>query len=807
MQKWTRFFYQPCLPEGKDGYHVTGSKEHIALSREAAAEGMVLLKNEESVLPLKSGQAVALFGKGTVDYVKGGGGSGDVTVAYIRSLLEGMRVKEAEGKVKLYEPLNAFYEENVKAQYAEGVRPGLTIEPEVPAELLTGARAFADTAVISICRFSGENWDRSIVTEEKAEPHIADFQEGERDMITRSAKVFERGDFYLSNAEQKLVDQVKEVFPKVVIVMNVGGMVDSAWFKDDEKLQSVLMAWQGGMEGGLATADVLLGEKNPSGKLVDTFAAGLEVYPSSANFHESDRYVEYTEDIYVGYRYFETLSGAAEKVNYPFGFGLSYTEFLVEEKASGLTKEGLEVLAAVTNTGDCAGKEVVQLYVSAPQGLLGKPARELKAFAKTRLLQPGETQTLKLTVSYESLASYDDLGKVAKSAYVCEKGDYHFYLGTSVRDTKEIAAVYHLDENQVTEQLSEKCAPIQLKERMLADGTMEALPTNPSAERISPWSADETPTKSPDGRAFTPKPFWMEPDGPQLKDVLEGKVTLDVFMEQLSVEDLIELLCGHPNTGVANTYGFGCLPEYGVPNVMTADGPAGLRITDYCGVKTTAFPCATLLASSWNTELVERVGAAGALEVKENNIGVWLTPAMNIHRNPLCGRNFEYYSEDPLIAGKMGAAMVKGIQSRNIAASVKHFCCNNKETCRVESDSRVSERALREIYLKGFEIVVKEADPWTIMTSYNIVNGERDSEKKELLTGILREEWGFKGMVTTDWWNHAEQYLEVKAGNDVKMGCGFPERLKKDYEEGRVTKEELSACAKRVLELILKVGG
>ena len=239
---------------------------------------------------------------------------------------------------------------------------------------------------------------------------------------------------------------------------------------------------------------------------------------------------------------------------------------------------------------------------------------------------------------------------------------------------------------------------------------------------------------------------------------------------------------------------------------MTADGPAGLRIQPQCGVNTTAFPCATLLACTWDPELVQEVGAAGAEEVLENNIGVWLTPAMNIHRSPLCGRNFEYYSEDPLIAGKTGAAMVRGIQSKKIAASVKHFAVNNKETCRFESDSRVSERALREIYLKGFEITVKEADPWTIMSSYNIINGRRDSEQEELLTGILRDEWGFKGMVTTDWWNHADQYLEIKAGNDVKMGCGYPERVKKDYEEGRVSEEEIRSCAKRVLQMILKVG-
>lgn len=807
MKKWTRFFYQPCLPIGKNGEHVTGGKEHIALSRRAAGEGMVLLKNEQKVLPLPTGAKVALFGKGCVDYVKGGGGSGDVTVAYIRNLLDGMRCKAAEGKVEVYEPLAAFYEAEVAAQYGEGIVPGMTAEPEIPENLLAGAKSFTDTAIISICRFSGENWDRTVEKEEGEEEKKEEaFQDGEKELLERSAKVFEKGDFYLSNAEQKMVDTVAANFDKVIVVMNVGGVVASTWFKENERIQSVLMAWQGGMEGGLATADVLCGEVNPSGKLVDTFAKRLADYPSSYNFHDSIYYVEYTEDIYVGYRYFETIPGAAEKVNYPFGFGLSYTEFEIEHNRAAMDTDGIEVVCTVTNVGDQAGREVVQLYVSAPQGKLGKPAKELKAYAKTRLLQPGEVQVVKLNVPLANLASYDDLGKVQKSAYVLEKGEYALYLGANVRDAKKLPFAGSISDDMIIEQLSPKCVPNMLKERMLSDGTMEALPTNPEAVRISEWDAENTGLRYPDVLA---REGFMWLDGPkyrQFSEVAEGTCTMEEFMAQLSIDDMIQLLCGHMNTGVANTFGFGDLPDFGVPNVMTADGPAGLRIKPECGVNTTAFPCATLLACSFDPALVEEVGAAGAAEVMENNIGVWLTPAMNIHRSPLCGRNFEYYSEDPLVAGKTGAAMVRGIQSQKVAASVKHFALNNKETCRFESDSRVSERALREIYLKGFEIVVKEADPWTIMSSYNIVNGQRDAEHKELLTDILRGEWGFKGMVTTDWWNHAEQYLEIIAGNDVKMGCGYPKRVRAAYDEGKVSAEEIRICAKRVLEMILKVG-
>jgi len=280
---------------------------------------------------------------------------------------------------------------------------------------------------------------------------------------------------------------------------------------------------------------------------------------------------------------------------------------------------------------------------------------------------------------------------------------------------------------------------------------------------------------------------------------------LDDFLAQLSDEDVAHILGGQPNTSVANTFGMGNMPEYGIPNIMTADGPAGLRIEPKCGVNTTAFPCATLLACTWNRDIVYQVGEAGAKEVKENNISMWLTPAINIHRSPLCGRNFEYYSEDPFLAGILASEMVKGIQSQHISASVKHFALNNKETNRKNSDSRVSERAAREIYLKAFEIIVKTANPWCIMSSYNIINGHRASENKELLTDILRGEWGFEGIVTTDWWTYGQQYKEIKAQNDIKMGCGYPEHILEAMKAGVLTRAEMDICAKRILELILKI--
>lgn len=775
------------------------------MSKEAATEGMVLLKNENNRLPLKSGAKVALFGKGTFDYVKGGGGSGDVHSSYVRNLYEGLKeLKEVE----IYEPLAEYYRANVEKQYVAGAVPGMTAEPELTKKQVGDAAAFADTAIVVISRFSGEGWDRSSI---ECNIEYNPWDNGSESMPAISGRIFPKGDFYLTKEEEEMIARVEEGFSDIVVVLNVGGMIDTSWIKRDEKLAAALIAWQGGMEGGLAAAEILLGKVSPSGKLSDTLAASVDDYLSTENFHESFDYVDYTDDVYVGYRYFETLAGAKDKVCYPFGYGLSYTGFSLENIKTWEEGEYIKVTLKVTNTGDFAGKEVVQVYTSAPQGLLQKPAKELKAFAKTKLLQPKEAQELELTFTKASMASYDDLGKVAKSAYVLEAGEYVIYVGTSVRDVVRADWSYIVSENQVVEQLSAKLVPTQLKKRILADGTYEELPlgepNDPNAcifEKMVPGT-DEGILPGVRGREICFMLDAYKKGSHSLIEVTEGKITLDEFAKQLSDEDLIHLLGGQPNTGVANTFGIGNLPEYGVPNIMTADGPAGVRINEGFDIYTTAWPCATLLACTWNEELVEKVGAAGSKELKENNLCVWLTPAMNIHRNPLCGRNFEYYSEDPLLTGKMGAAMVRGIQSQNMAATIKHFAANNKETNRKHSDSRASERALREIYLKGFEIAVKEGGTWAVMSSYNMINGHRASECRELLEDILRGEWGYEGLVMTDWWNRAEQYKEIKSGNDLKMANGYPERVKKAMEMGELTREELLVSAKRVLGLILKI--
>lgn len=789
MDKYARLRYQIGLPLGEDGRRVTGSKKHIELSRKAAGEGMVLLKNEKQTLPLKAGTKIALFGKASIDYIKGGGIGEEVYCEYIRNVFEGFSIKEKEGKVSISQPLSKFYQQyvGVEQQRIKKAKEGdrwneilaikddverwLTLgdfmrkiqmqEIEVPEELFRQAREFADTAIIILNRLSSEGYDR----------------------------VAEKGDFYLADEEARLIQKVKAVFPHCIVVLNVGGIMDSNWFVHDDQIGAVLMDWQAGMEGGLAIADILCGDVNPSGKLVDTFAKTFADYPYSEHFNDSVEYVDYTEDIYVGYRYFETIPHAAERVNYPFGFGLSYTTFslwgLSVNENSGL----ITVTVNVTNTGDVAGKEVVQAYYSAPQGLLGKPARELAAFVKTKLLQPGETQTVAMNFKVTDMASYDDLGKIRKSAYVLEKGNYEFYVGNSVRNTTKATFVYTVEEDTVTEQLTSLCAPVALKERMLADGTLETLPMG----KVKRVFGENTPIS-----AEAPKTLL------HFNDVQEES-QLDTFIAQFSDDELCEFMGGSPEVGVCNTQCFSDMKRLGVPNVPTADAPAGLRLFRNCGVATTAWPCATLLACTWNTELMEEIGKAGSLEVKENNLAVWLAPGMNIHRTPLCGRNFEYYSEDPLITGKMAAAMVKGIQSNHISCAIKHLACNGKEINRMRSDSRVSERALREIYLKGFEICVKEADPWTLMTSYNLINGIQTSEHYELVAGILRGEWGFKGMVTTDWGMKNNPVYEVKSGNDMKMHVGYPEILKAGLENGELKRADLEACAKRILTMYLRL--
>ncbi len=793
MKQWTRANFQPSVPLGKDGRRATASLEHILLSQTAAREGMVLLKNERHTLPLAKGTRIALFGKGTIDYVKGGGGSGDVTVPYVRNLYEGLC--QVADPATIFPDTIDFYREHIKSQYAMGRMPGMTAEPPLPAALLHKARCFTDTAIISLSRFSGENWDRRA----DFDP-IAEHKHVDEAPVRLCGEIFEQGDFYFSHAERRMIAAVTAEFPRVIVVLNTGGVVETASLQENPAIGAVLLAWQGGLEGGTAAAELIMGLGNPSGKLCDTFARDLADYPFAASFFDNDKYAEYTEDIYVGYRYFETIPGMKDKVVYPFGYGLSYTRFALCSHSVSIDGDEVTASVRVCNTGSMPGREVVQVYASCPQGLLGKPSRVLCGYRKTRLLNPGEEELTVIRFPLESFASYDDLGKVEASCLLLEAGDYAFHIGTSVRDTVP-AGTWTLPETRIIRRLSRRLTPHLLGKRLCADGTFEPLPVDESPRPTMNTSFFE---HIPPVRAQQPY-SRNDPTPLQLDQVAFGEITLDEFIASLPNDDLCWLLGGQPNTGVANTWGVGNQPYRGIPNVMTADGPAGLRVHAETGVTTTAFPCATLLACTWDPDITYAVGAAGALEVKENNIGVWLTPGVCIHRNPLCGRNFEYFSEDPLLTGKQAAALVRGIQSQRIAATPKHFALNNKETNRRASDSRASERAIREIYIRQFEIIVKEAHPWCIMSSYNIINGTRASENADLLTHILREEWGFDGMVMTDWWTLGDQEKEAAAGNDLKMPMGHPERLLAALAEGSVSRAVLESAARNILAMLLRM--
>lgn len=767
-RKWQRIRYMIAAPLGKDRTYMTACQAHVDLSREAAREGMVLLKNEKQLLPFHKGQKLAVFGKACRDYVKGGGGSGFVRSAYERSLLDGMNEK----KVTVFTPLRQYYDTYVNEQYAQGIRAGVCPEPELPDELVAGARAFTDTAIIAICRFSGENLDRT------------------------------DSDFYLTAEEKRMVGKVLAAFDKVVIVLNIGGMMDTSWFREEPRICSALLAWQGGMEGGSAVADILCGDVCPSGRLTDTLAESFGAYPSSETFRQSSMYTEYTEDIFVGYRYFETIPGAKDRVCYPFGYGLSYTEFTLTD----IVRDGLTFSCTVTNTGNFPGKEVVQLYCAQPQGRLDRPTRVLAGFIKTHTLAPGESQKVQIAVQEHHIASYDE----TTNCWLLEKGCYDFYIGNNIRQAEHIPDSWCLNEDRILQNCSAKCVPQHLTGRLRSDGTYETYdiaPENRTPYIADPFLPEDAYTQPP---RECPWPPYRDPKKTfgyhQLIDVYEGNATVDDVLDQMSDEQMIHLLGGQPNRGAGNTFGIGNLQLFGVPNVMTADGPAGLRFYAAIDNKTTAFPCATQLACSWNKELLYRVGASVATEVRENGMGVWLAPAVNIHRSPLCGRNFEYMSEDPLLSGQMASAMIEGVQSMGVAACLKHFACNNREENREDNSSVVSQRALREIYLKAFEICVRDGQqPWAIMASYNLLNGIHTSSNRELLTDILRDEWGFDGVVTTDWFDNVYQYEELAAGCDLKMGTGLPEHTLQMLHEGNVSKDCVRQSAKRILELILKL--
>lgn len=760
--------------------------EIAAQARAMAADGIVLLKNEDKTLPITGQTRVAVFGRSAVNYFTVGYGSGgDVVSPYRRNLMEGL----LEHGVKVDGILASQYEtwcsrpRNVPDEGYWAHWPMSNPEMPLKAEDVAAAALRCDMALVVIGRAAGESREN----------------------------VLKPGSYYLTDREKAMLDVVATYFHRVCLVMDCGNVIDMSWVRDYEnKLTAIVYAWQGGMESGTALADVLTGAVNPSGKLTDTIAVKYEDYPSSQSFGAM-AFNAYTEDIYVGYRYFETF--APDRVLYPFGFGLSYTRFRLSSQAA-VSGNQVTVNTTVENVGDEAGREVVQVYVDLPCGTLGNPKRVLAGFKKTGLLQPGQQQVVDVSFDLASLASFDDTGCTGhKDAFVLEAGNYCVQAGTSIRDVKAVVCIVKQG-LEVVRQLHE-CNAVRPEHgfcRTVNKGgalDMEMVPTanrNLKQDILAHLPQELTPGQT----EFT------------FEDVKARRCTPEEFVAQLSDQELDDIthgfgLMNDPSGPAGNAGSLGgvteALKKRGIPTVITTDGPSGIRIRRTCSL----LPCGTCLASTFDPEGVEALYRLLGREMVLQGTQVLLGPGMNIHRNPLCGRNFEYYSEDPLLTGKIAAAMVRGIQSQGVSACPKHFACNNQETNRNKCDSRLSQRAQREIYLKGFEIAVKESDPWCLMTSYNLVNGVWSHYHYELVTDILHDEWGYRGLTITDWWMQpgaapefpaiTNDACRIRAQVDVLMPGEIQERtlVASLADPNGVTRAEAQRCAVNVIKFILKV--
>ncbi|MCI7814554.1 MAG: glycoside hydrolase family 3 C-terminal domain-containing protein [Lachnospiraceae bacterium] len=835
------------------------------LSKKAATEGMVLLEND-GVLPMAASGKVALFGKGVYNTVKGGTGSGDVNQREVTTVWEAF---ENAG----YEITTTEYLKNAQADYEEKQAAFDAEEHEsrwityrhqdleiTDEELATAAEA--DTAIYVISRNSGEGDDRIILNEDGS---------------------YNLGDYYLSLEEEANLKKLASTFDKVIVCLNVGGVMDTTFYQQineeiPDGLDALLLMSQGGQEIGTALIEVLTGEVNPSGKTVDTWAKSYSDYPASAYIGNADGDAleeKYSEGIYVGYRYFDTFG---KEVSYPFGYGISYTTFDTEILGVEADAEYVTVTAKVTNTGDTyAGKEVVEVYFSAPDGDLEKPYQELIGFAKTDLLQPGESQEVKISYLTTEMSSYSE----EKAAYIMEAGDYVVRVGNSSRNT-HVAAVLSVAETAVTEQLTNildlngyeleeiskegatpytydgeadeiaAAAKIELDPAALA--ASQVATSEEDQARIDAYKSEKITTYLTEDKAADYQTVDNEEvvivnavENPTLYQVYSGEVTMEEFVASLDNEQLANIINGNRGVAIPETF-VGAqansvngaagettslyFESHGIPNIVLADGPAGIRITQsytnegetetyyqFC----TAWPIGTMMAQSWDTDLVEEVEAAIGAEMVEYGVTLWLAPGMNIHRDPLCGRNFEYYSEDPYLTGSMGTAATLGVQSNpGIGVTIKHYAGNNQEINRNTQNDTVSERTFREIYLKGFEMAVKEAQPMAVMSSYNYINGIYADSNYDILENALRGEWNFQGMVMTDWGAGSRSSISASlhAGNDLTMPGGLQERIinaldpsiegtenefvtTSELKDGTIVLGDLQKCATRVLDLLM----
>jgi len=768
--------------------YVLDWQKYASLARQTAAEGVVLLENENQTLPIKKGEKVSIFGRSQLNYYKSGTGSGGlVNTSYVVGILEGLQNQQDivinEELLEIYQKWGA--ENPFDTGGGWGKEPWCQVEMPIDKALVEKAAASSDIAVVIIGRTAGEDLDTN--------PTV--------------------GGFLLTDIEETMIEYVSAIFERTAIVLNVGNIIDMKWVQK-YRPGAVLYAWQGGSEGGNGVADVLTGEMTPSGKLSDTIAQDIADYPSTAYFGNEFENC-YTEDIYVGYRYFETV--AAEKVLYPFGYGLSYTNFNIEPFSFQEEKDAVLVRIKVTNTGSYKGKEVVQVYASAPQGKLGKPSKVLCGFKKTRELQSGESEILEFSCVKKNFASYDDSGVTGYlSCFVLESGEYEFTAGNSVR-SQMIIGKMSVTETMVLERLETALAPRKEFPRMsMQNGEMKLI-------AVQPISSD-TIAKKKETRAY---PEYSGDRKIRLEDVAMEKATMADFLAQLSEHELIcmtrgEGMCSPKVTpGTAGAFG-GVTEEllaFGIPLACCADGPSGIRMD--CGTKAFSMPNGTAMACTFNTELIEQLFEMTALELRKNKIDLLLGPGMNIHRNPLNGRNFEYFSEDPYLTGQMAIAQLKALHKYQVSGTIKHFIANNQEFSRNYADSIVSERALREIYLKGFEMAVKEGQAISIMTMYGPVNGVWAASNYDLLTTILREQWGFKGSVMTDWWAMMNEVgkepaktntdLMIRAQNDLYMvvvdakANSMKDNTQAGLEQGVITRRELLQSAENICWTLLNL--
>lgn len=763
--------------------------KYLDTAAKMVSEGIVMLKNENNALPLDTNKEVAVFGRIQFHYYKSGTGSGGmVNVTKVVNILDGLIDNGVKVNEKLLDTYRKWDMEN-PFDLGEGWGGEPWSQKEMPLDegLVKEIAKSCETAIVIIGRTAGEEQDNRL----------------------------EAGSYLLSDDEIEMLTVVRENFKKVVLLLNVGNIIDMTHINRIAP-DSVLYVWQGGMTGGKGTADVLTGKVSPSGKLPDTIAYKASDYPSDANFGREENRDIYAEDIYVGYRYFETF--AKEKVLYPFGFGLSYTEFEIKTEKAEITERAVKLSVSVKNIGSYKGKEVIEVYCEAPQGRLGKAARVLCGFEKTRELVPQEEQVVEIAVDIAKLASYDDSGVTGnKSCYVLEAGEYKFYVGSDVRSAEYVCS-FEQGEDLVTERLTQSLAPVESFERIkpVCEGGAFSI----GREAVPVSEVDESARRL----EKLPKEIAYTGDrGIKLWDVKNGKNTMDEFIAQLSDYDLSCIIrgegMGSPRVTAGTASAFGGVSEnlngFGIPAGCCSDGPSGMRLD--CGTKAFSLPNGTMIASSFNKELTSELFTFMGLEMAANKVDCLLGPGMNIHRHPLNGRNFEYFSEDPFLTGKMAAAELKGMAGAGVTGTIKHFCANNRETNRHFIDSVVSERALREIYLKGFEIAVKEGGASSVMTTYGIVNGLWTAGNFDLNTVILREEWGFKGFTMTDWWaninvrgkepDKTDLAAMARAQNDVYMVC--PDGEKNDdntlaaLENGGIERCELQRNAANICGFLL----